>query len=907
MNRLCRSLAVLLVLVPSLAPARPAYRRALVDLLGLPSASKLNDCRTCHLVPKPGADEPDRPHNLFGARLKAVRGELKKAGKPHDIQARIIAVAGEDADGDGLANLLELLAGTFPGDPADRPTPQALAAARARQPAFLAALAGYRWRPFDRVERPPLPAVRTPADCRNPIDRFLAAEQEKRGVPPRPEAPRQVLLRRITLDLTGLPPTPQELHAFLADRRPDAWERVVDRLLASPRYGERWGRHWMDVWRYSDWAGFGAQVRDSQPHIWHWRDWIIESLNGDRGYDRMVREMLAADELAPEDLGALRATGFLVRNYKLLSREKWLQDAVDHTAQAFLGITLGCARCHDHMFDPITQKEYYQFRAIFQPHNVRTDRLPGWPDTKKNGLPRVYDGDLKAPTYLLIRGDDRAPDKTALAPGVPEVLGGTFRVEEVKLPRHASVPEHRPFVLAELIDSLEKTVALHDADVAAAHRRLDLLPLTAGLSGRTLALLAGLGSQARLKRELQAARMSREAAVEVVRRYRLLAEVERLEDTGRQGSPEWQRAARDLVASERRFAYLQARNRYFVLSNGLAPAAVKAKGAPAQRLAEARKAADRAEADLRLPPSTKYTPRKVRAYPATSTGRRSALARWIAHRDNPLTARVAVNHVWLRHFGQALAPSVFDLGRNGQPPALPALLDWLAVELMEQRWGLKALHRLILTSAAYRRSSTPAAQGLARDPDNVSLWRFVPRRVEAEVVRDSLFFVAGRLEERLGGPDIPHGQGLTVPRRSLYFQHAAEKQMEFLQLFDVAGVTECYQRRQAIVPQQALALSNSELALKHARLTARQLHALADSDHAFITAAFERVLSRRPTPQECATCATFLHTQAARFAAGKPGGRADGDGSAPARQPALRARENLVHVLFNHHEFVTIR
>src|SRR5260370_21866372 len=207
----------------------------------------------------------------------------------------------------------------------------------------------------------------------------------------------------------------------------------------------------MDVWRYSDWAGWGQQVRDSQPHVWHWRDWIVESLNADKGYDRMVVEMLAADELAPEDAGALRATGYLVRNYKLLSREKWLQDTVEHTAQAFLGVTLGCARCHDHMFDPILQKEYYQVRAVFEAHQVRTDRIPGVADVKVEGLPRVYDANPAALTFLCVRGDDRMPDKTPLPPGVPELLGGNFKVEPVDLPRSAYAPDKRPFVIQETL------------------------------------------------------------------------------------------------------------------------------------------------------------------------------------------------------------------------------------------------------------------------------------------------------------------------------------------------------------------------------------------------------------------------------------------------------------------------
>ena len=171
------------------------------------------------------------------------------------------------------------------------------------------------------------------------------------------------MLRRVYLDLIGLPPTLAELAAFERDDAPDAYERAVDRLLASPQYGERWGRHWLDVWRYSDWAGFGAEVRESQPHIWRWRDWVVESLNADKGYDRMIVEMLAGDEIAPEDPDILRATGFLARNWQKFSRDAWLQNVVEHTAKAFIGTTMNCARCHGHFFDPITHQEYYQFRA----------------------------------------------------------------------------------------------------------------------------------------------------------------------------------------------------------------------------------------------------------------------------------------------------------------------------------------------------------------------------------------------------------------------------------------------------------------------------------------------------------------------------------------------------------------
>ncbi len=297
----------------------------------------------------------------------------------------------------------------------------------------------------------------------------------------------------------------------------------------------------------------------------------------------------------------------------------------------------------------------------------------------------------------------------------------------------------------------------------------------------------------------------------------------------------------------------------------------------------------KADTALKQPLTTAYNRRDVKTYPPTSTGRRLALAHWLARRDNPLTARVAVNHIWLRHFGQALVPSVFDFGRNGRPPSHPALLDWLAAELMDSGWKMKELHRLIVTSRTYRLASTPETAAANRDPDNKYLWRFPPHRLEAEAVRDSLFHVAGQLDLKRGGPDIDYPLGLTVPRRSLYFRHAAEKQMEFLQLFDAASVTECYERRHSIVPQQALALLNSDVSLKQAQLLARSLD-VAD-DPAFTIAAFEHVLTRAPNAAELAECVEFLQ---ARASLAVPGSK-------------LRARESVVHALMNHHDFVTIR
>ena len=385
---------------------------------------------------------------------------------------------------------------------------------------------------------------------------------------------------------------------------------------------------------------------------------------------------------------------------------------------------------------------------------------------------------------------------------------------------------------------------------------------------------------------------------------------EALVDQGKKGSKEWIEAAIEATAAQRELVVAQARRAEIVARQARASAKPGQRAEVDKTHAKVLKALARAQQETKGPPSTSYTSPKRTIYPATSTGRRLAFAHWITDPANPLTARVAVNHLWGRHFGRAIVPSVNEFGRNGQRPSHPALLDWLAAELMERGWSMKAIHRLIVTSATYRLDSKPDSADLARDPDNVFLWRWAPRRAEAEVVRDCLFAISGSLNSNMGGPDIDHQAGLTVPRRSLYFRHAAEKQMEFLQIFDGAGVTECYRRKESILPQQALALANSDLSLRAARRLARTLSHECGSDSAgFVSAAFEHVLARRPSETERVECLGFLAQGATWSSPGSTQGtRAkDPECKAAANDPALRRRESLVHVLLNHHEFVTIR
>lgn len=982
--------------------AKPPYKHSLKKLYGARLPAALHQCTTCHQT-KNEAESPEEfdpeypPHNVFGLRLKALgtaheTEESEGAGESADIIARLKQAAAEDADGDGTANELEILAGRQPGRAGSVPSAEELAAATAARAAWQEETSRYAWEPFQPVVRPGVPQVANLDWVITPVDAFIADEYPRHGLTPAPEAPPHVLLRRVYLDLIGLPPTREQLHGFLNDPAADRYERVVEQLLASPQYGQRWGRHWMDVWRYSDWAGWtdGKQIRDSQPHIWRWRDWIVDALNADRPYDSMVHAMLAADELTPTLDADLPATGFLVRNYKMLSRETWLQETVEHTAKAFLGVTLNCARCHDHMYDPFSQEEYYRFRAIFEPHNVRIDRLPGQADTTVDGLPRVYDAEPAASTYLFVKGDDRNPDKDRpIAPAVPEALGGHIQIQGVPLPAAAHYPGLQPHVQQQLNDAAAAAVAKSQEQQAASQTALSAVEARV----KELAALAQQGVPAEEGKPDPSAELSAaELAVAAARRAHSAAELAVAAAVAQQQSltariaadaakyaatvdPNAAPLAAAASKAERQAVVAQAAHESAVAENALADLEAKFPApdeAAQKQIAEARQKRDAAKEKLAMavaaaePAAETYAP-IVASYPAESTGRRAALARWLTANENPLAARVAVNHIWLRHFGQGLVESVFDFGQNGKPPTHPALLDWLAAEFMSPTWqpatgqtatertasgqpansqaaisqatvgqtatsqtvasqsassdlaqqssptpwSMKHMHRLLVTSRVYRLASTHDAAQSALDADNRYLARMPARRMEAELVRDAVLHVAGRLDLSAGGADIDYAQGLTVPRRSLYFRHAAEKQMTFLKIFDAAAVSECYRRKSSVMPQQALALANSELTIAQARHLARSWNQAGQTDPAeFVQAAFEQILARTVSAAELEACLKFLESQAQRItvvASQETAATTDlADVSRPAADPAMQARESLIHVLINHHDFVTV-
>ena len=955
---------------------------------------------------------------------------------------------------------------------------------------------------FRSPVRPDVPKAKNAAWVRNPVDAFIAAEHEKRGLTPQGQAEKGVLLRRVYVDLIGLPPTRDEMQAFLADNSPDAYEKVVDRLLASPHYGERWGRHWMDIWRYSDWWGLGGELRNSQRHIWHWRDWIVESLNKDKGYDQMLREMLAADELYPTDDDALRATGFLARHYFLFNRTTWLDETIEHTSKAFLGLTLNCCKCHDHKYDAFSQVDYYRFRAIFEPYQIRTDVVPGESDVMKNGIQRVYDANLSAPTMLHIRGSEQNPDKNRkIVPGLPALLlPKGLQVQAIRLPAEAHSPGLRAFVLQDYLRVAEKQRADGEKELSQAKARLAVAEKQpkpnptpskellrdnfAALNKQTWEIAGGdwkivngklvqekvgpVRGTLRLKHDPPAdfearvkfatlgcdtyksvgiafdASKDHEAMIYLTPHPPSRVQVSfkrngqheypptgaqqhkvvlnqvnevnlRVRGTLLNVSVNGQPPLAYRLPIERRPGKLElitfdasARFEEFVLSTlpadvdlvdaGKSAAPINEKQAQAavkaaeQKIAhadamtsaiKARAAADRAiaedagsetskklvrsaahaekvqafelakwnlaklEAGTAEPkltpaqaqaaveaarkalanPGDAHTPlqgsiktrennlesdaNRLKPFPTESTGRRAAFAKWVADRQNPLTARVAVNHIWTRHFGQPLVATVFDFGRKGAAPSHPELLDWLAVELMDislpsphrgrgaggegAGWSMKQIHRLIVLSNTYRMTSSSlnaAEASVKTDPDNRLYWRMNSLRMESQVVRDSLLHLAGELDLTLGGPTIEGASQETTKRRSLYFFHSAIDRNKFLTTFDDADPLDCYRRQESIIPQQAFALSNSKLAgMMAEKIAARLEKSVSPRD--FAREAFTLILGYAPTANELAACDQALERW---MELNKT--RADA---------AHRARSKLVQALLNHNDFIVIR
>jgi hypothetical protein len=748
------------------------------------------------------------------------------------------------------------------------------------------------------VRRPPVPRIDRPERVRTPIDAFLLPALEAQGLSFSPPADRATILRRVCFDLTGLPPTPEEIDTFLADGRPDAYERLVDRLLASPAYGERWGRHWLDVVRFAE--SHGYEMNTLRPTAWPYRDYVIAALNGDVRYRRFVREQLAGDVVG-QDPTAAAATGFLVAGPhdmvgnqtlegRLQIRGDDLFDMVATTSATFLGLTAGCARCHDHKFDPIRQKEFYALEAVFAGvEHAERDLAPAGPDR----LARA--GRLRRRLAALDRqADEQAPlaGGGGPRPGVDPVRNvdrfAPVRARFVRFVIAATTDGSEP-----CIDELELygpggagNLALAGRGVKASassvfpnnalHR---LEHLNDGRVGNGRSWISAQRGKGWVRLELPAEalldrvvwgrdregryrdRLAKDYHIETSAdgtRWTKAADSSDRLPPGTAGAPP---AAVQKVMDERRalLGELQALNRprrayagafrtpdvIHRLERGdvlqkrevVAPGGIAAVG-PA----------------LRIPPR------------ATGPERRRALADWVTHDDNPLAWRVMANRLWHGHFGQGLVRTPSDFGANGDRPSHPELLDWLASEFRSSGGRMKHLHRLIVLSAAYRQQSRHAEGAARLDADNRLLWRGPTRRLEAEAVRDAMLQVSGALDRRMGGPGYhlwdysgyvivftPKAKlGPEAFRRMVYQFKPRLQQDRTFGAFDCPDATAATPRRNvSTTPLQALNLLNDPFVLGQAGRFADRVRREAGPSRAEqVRRAFRLALGRPPSAAE---------------------------------------------------------
>jgi hypothetical protein len=716
--------------------------------------------------------------------------------------------------------------------------------------------------PFAPLSRPAVPDVSGKAWPRNPVDAFVLARLEKAGLQPNPPADRLTLLRRVTFDLTGLAPTPDERRAFLADQAPDAYEHLVDRLLASPRFGERWAQHWLDVVRYAETEGFKAD--HLRPEAYRYRDYVVRAFNDDLPYDRFVRQQLAGDELEPDNPEAVVATGFYrlhpeesnASNYRQ-ERQDILNDVTDVFGSAFLGLTIECARCHDHKFDPILQKDYYGLQAFFAPVVDRDDL-----------------------TLAARPARERYRRQLAAWEGATQALHA--EVEAMLAPMRQQV--------------FEEMVVVFDPDTQAA--------LRTPAEHRTP-----------LQQQLVVL-----ASKQIFRRY--------------------ERVYRRLPPPQRRrYDDLQKRLAHF---DGLKPAPLPVAMAvtdggpeapPVYRLQTGNYMKPHEELQPGFPRFLDRTAPAIRPPAARpeSTGRRSALAAWLCRPDHPLTTRVIANRLWQHYLGEGVVASPNDFGAMGEGPSDAELLDYLASEVVRNGWRLKALHRLIVTSATYRQSSHPernpaADRALKADPENKLLWHARVKRREAEALRDLMLQVSGRLNPRMYGPGArpelpaavkdsryswdPDERPEDRNRRSIYVFARRNLAYPLFAAFDIPDrINSCPVRSTTITAPQALVMLNGRLGLAEARsLSGRLLAAHGADARALVRGAYLAAYGREPAADEQAASEQFLDRQTERIAAG-PAPTRDAlprplpAGLDPARAAAL---VDFCHALMNSSEFLYV-
>jgi len=662
---------------------------------------------------------------------------------------------------------------------------------------------------FRKVTRPDPPAVTDRAWPRNPIDSFILARLDKEGIAPSPEASKTTLIRRLSLDLTGLPPTPREVEEFLHDNRPDAYQRLVDRLLDSPRYGEKWARYWLDLARYADSDGY--EKDRSRPWAWRYRQWVIEAFNRDMPYDEFTIEQLAGDLLAKRTTDTLVATGF---NRNTLTnreggtdpeqfRDEQVLDRAATLGTVWLGLTVGCAQCHNHKFDPISQKEFYQLTAFFNTQ-------------EEANIPAPLPGEIGP--YLAARpAYDRERQALLDQYGIPAVQADwETKLRSANL--HPGEHEDWDFAYGELthtVDNAKKVLFLDPAKRSEVQRvaMTDTLISSCGnLFPKDYCAGLKLGE---LRTKLN-----------------------------------------DLNSKTAQISYAPV-----LLENDTPPKTyVHIKGDWRDRGPEVEPGA------LSILPALPAPPQSTDAKPTRLT-----LARWLVSPENPLTARVAVNRIWQEIFGRGIVRTSEDFGTQGDRPTHPELLDWLASEFQNRGWSAKQMVRLMVTSSTYRQSANARPELASRDPENALLARQSRLRLPAEIVRDEALYAAGLLDLRIGGPSIkpPQPKGVaelsyqnsvkwvesTGPdryRRGLYIHFQRTTPYPQLENFDAPSASlSCTRRERTDTPLQALNLMNDPVFFEAAQGLAFRV--MREQEGAFrdrLNYAYAVVLGRPPDARE---------------------------------------------------------
>lgn len=668
--------------------------------------------------------------------------------------------------------------------------------------------------------RPPVPSVKHADRVRTPIDSFVLAKLETKSLSFNPDAAKNVLLRRVCFDLLGLPPTIEQLDEFLADDAPDAYERLVDRLLDSPHYGERWGRHWLDAAGYADSDGYLAADR-VRPEAWRYRDYVIRSLNADMPYDQFVIEQLAGDELSdwrrqeslpPEVVDQLVATGFLRTSLDPTypgyvepnEVHQVMADTMQIVSSTLLGLTVQCARCHDHKQDPITQRDYYSLQAAF----IAGLDPARWQPSEVRGIPMASEPEEARITAANKQADAQI---AALTAKLNELTAVTRKRRLAEVAPSLDAATTDKLIAALLLaadkrnDEQKKLVAEHAPNVSLADA--DLAKFSTEYRDEAAKLKADIAAQQTLKRPIV--------------RIRGLMELDDKPATGR----------------------IMKRGDYNK------PGTEVSVGVP----------------EVLTPAGFKLEPQPL----YKSSGRRTALAKWLTDPSHPLLARVHVNRLWAKHFGVGLVPTVSNFGKAGVAPTHPELLDWLATEFIRLGWSQKALHRLIVTSTVYRQTSDISPQQREHDPRNTWLSAFPPKRHEGEVVRDALLSATNKSTESMFGTPIPvHPQGdgsvitaddAASQRRSIYLQVRRSQHLTLLDLFDVPLMEiNCPERPTSTVPLQALAMLHSPVSDKAATALGDRIILSASNDPDRIRFVFKLLLTRDPSASEQALIERFL-------------------------------------------------